>query len=199
MIFKTIEKFAIICIAVMCSGQAPPQSPLVRAFGDNEYWIVAEDMKWVIGNTQTEIKVPKGFVTDFASIPKALWSFGLSPHGNYSRAAVVHDYLYWTQRCTRDQADRLLVIAMKESGVGGFDEFVIYQGVDRAGGSAWKDNAKEAAAGLPRFVPEKYLQPADPNVKWAPYRAMLVKEGVMDPKLTQDPTYCAYGNDTKVP
>ena len=40
-------------------------------------------------------------MTDYASIPSVLWSFGLSPHGLYSRAAVIHDYLYWTQLCTR--------------------------------------------------------------------------------------------------
>lgn len=38
------------------------------------------------------IIVPKGFITDGASIPRPLWWL-LPAWGRYSRAAVVHDYL----------------------------------------------------------------------------------------------------------
>ena len=190
---------AFLCTAsVSCSQQTPP-SPLVRAFGDNKFWIVAEDMPYVIGSTNERIVVPKGFVTDFASIPQALWSLGLSPQGQYSRAAIVHDYLYWSQGCTRAQSDRLLVIAMKESNVRRFDEVLVYKGVEKGGKGSWNANAMERKAELPRIVPEDYLRPADPNLKWPDYRQMLVKQGVKDPPFDQNPTYCAYGNSTVVP
>jgi hypothetical protein len=39
-----------------------------------------------------EIKVPAGYKTDFASIPRPLW-WWISPHGKYERAAVIHDYI----------------------------------------------------------------------------------------------------------
>lgn len=39
-----------------------------------------------------EIKVPAGFRTDLASTPRILWCW-LPPMGEYSIAAVVHDYL----------------------------------------------------------------------------------------------------------
>lgn len=81
----------IISATVLTGFQIPP-SPAVRAFGDNKFWITVEDMPYVIGSTSERIVVPKGFVTDFASIPQPLWSLGLSPHGQYSRAAVIHDY-----------------------------------------------------------------------------------------------------------
>lgn len=187
-----------LCAAFVPSC-APPPSPAVRAFGDNRFWIAVEDMEWFIGSTHERIVVPKGFVTDFASIPQGLWSIGLSPHGQYSRAALVHDYLYWSQGCTRDQADRLMVVAMKESNVGGFDEYIVYQGVHHAGEGAWNNNAREREAGLPRVVPEEYLRPADPNVKWPAYRTMLVQEGVKDPPFEQSPSYCSYGDSTTVP
>ena len=47
---------------------------------------------------------------------------GVTSSGNtpYTRAAVIHDYLYWAQPCTREQSDNLLMIAMKESGVSWF-------------------------------------------------------------------------------
>jgi hypothetical protein len=189
----------LLCAVTVAWSQQTPPSPVVRACGDNKFWIVVEDMTYVIGSTNERIVVPKGFVTDFASIPQALWSVGLSPYGQYSRAAVVHDYLYWSQGCSRRQADRLLVIAMKESNVSGFDEFLVYQGVHKGGGGPWKANAVERGAGLPRIVPENYLRPADPNANWPSYREMLVNQGVKDPPFERDPKYCAYGNTTVVP
>jgi hypothetical protein len=170
-----------------------------RFFLNNKFWITVEDMTYVMGSTNVRIVVPKGFVTDFASIPQALWSLGLSPQGQYSRAAVVHDFLYWSQGCTRAQSDRLSVIAMKESNVSSFNEAVVYQGVDKGGKGSWNANAAERKAGLPRVIPEDYLRPADPNTKWPAYRQMLVKNGVIDPAFDQNPTYCAYGNTTVVP
>ena len=38
------------------------------------------------------IKVPAGFITDGASVPRALWWL-FPPTGRYFQAAVVHDYL----------------------------------------------------------------------------------------------------------
>ena len=180
------------------SQQIPP-SPAVRAFGDNEFWITVEDMPYVIGSTSERVVIPRGFVTDFASIPQSLWSLGLSPHGQYSRAAVVHDYLYWSQGCSRAQADRLLLIAMKESKVDTFDEFLVYQGVETGGSGPWSKNESERNAGLPRIVPVEYLRPVDPNVDWPSYRKMLTKRGVKDPPFERNPSYCVYGNSTKVP
>jgi hypothetical protein len=178
--------------------QTPP-SPLLIPFGDNHDWIVAQPMVYTIGSTTERVVVPRGFVTDFASIPPALAPFGLTPHGQYSRAAIVHDYLYWSQGCTRAQADRLMVIAMKESGTGGFDEFAIYRGVDLGGGGAWAANTRARAAGVPRIVPDEFIPPADPNVNWTAYREMLVKRGVQDPPFPPTPSYCVYGNSTRVP
>lgn len=190
---------ALLCAATVSWGQQTPPSPAVRGFGDNKFWITVEDMTYVIGSTDDRIVVPKGFVTDFASIPQPLWSLGLTPYGQYSRAAIVHDFLYWSQGCTKAQSDRLLVIAMKESNVSGFDEFLVYQGVDKGGTGPWNANAMERKAGLPRIVPEDYLRPVDPNTNWPAYREMLVKLGVTDPPFEQNPTYCAYGNTTTVP
>jgi hypothetical protein len=197
---------ALLIIAVVMSfvlrppmpGSAPP-SPDVRPFGNNREWVLTEDMVYVIGDTEAQIVVPKGFVTDFASIPKSLWSFGLSPHGQYSRAAVVHDYLYWAQPCTRDQADRLLVIAMKESSVGGFDEWAIYTAVDKFGGGPWKQNSKEREDGIPKVIPQAHLRPKDPNMSWKEYRSILARQGVRDPAFEIKPEYCKLGDSMLVP
>lgn len=195
--FRSYRVAISVFILILAGCQTPP-APTVRPFGDNQAWITVENVEYIIGGTTERIVVPKGFVTDFASIPQALWSFGLSPHGQYSRAALIHDYLYWSQGCSRPQSDRLLVIAMKESEVGSFDEFAIYQGVKLGGGGPWEENAKEREEGLPRVVPEEYIRPANPNVNWADYRVMLVKEGVKDPVFQQSPSYCTLGDSTDV-
>lgn len=191
--------FFAIGLAAIIAGCISPPAPTVRPFGDNKFWVTVEPLEYTIGSTTDRIVVPKGFVTDFASIPQSLWSFGLSPHGQYSRAAVIHDYLYWAQTCTREQSDRLLLIAMKESEVGSFDELAVYQGVNLGGQGPWNDNAEERTSRLPRVIPEKYLRPADPNTKWPIYRAYLVKEGVMDPRFEKKLPYCHYGDSTYVP
>jgi hypothetical protein len=110
--------------------------------------MLVESVEYSIGHSGVIIIVPKGFVTDFASIPQPLWSFGLSPHGRFSKAAIVHDYLYWKQDCTREQADKLLLIAMKESGVSSSQQTEIYLGVRAGGESAWESNRRDRAAGL---------------------------------------------------
>ena len=191
--------FALLCLSNVAWGQQPPKSPLVRAFGDNKFWMLAEDMRWTIGSSSDTIVVPKGFVTDFASIPKGLWSLGLAPNGQYTRAATIHDYLYWSQGCTKAQSDRLLLIAMKESKVGRFDETVVYQGVDKGGGLAWRKNAADRKAGLPRIVPAEYLSPDDPNIHWPEYRSMLAKLHLVEPPFEAHPKYCSYGDTTDVP
>jgi len=38
------------------------------------------------------IRVPKGYRTDFASVPRFMWRV-LPPYGEYGKAAVIHDYL----------------------------------------------------------------------------------------------------------
>jgi len=88
----------------------------LSAAADNRDWVLIEHLRYQIGQTSTVIVVPRGFVTDVASIPQAFWSFGLSAHGRYSKAAIVHDYLYWTQGCSREQADNLLMIAGASGG-----------------------------------------------------------------------------------
>lgn len=54
-----------------------------------------------------EIVIPKGMETDFATIPRFFWRM-FPPHlKKYRRAAVVHDYLYLTEKeiTSRSYAD----------------------------------------------------------------------------------------------
>lgn len=85
---------------------------------------------------QRVIDVPKGFVTDLASIPKILWNV-LPPFGKYDRPAVVHDFLYRFNGVTRAQADAVLLEAMRVKMVPWFQRWVIYTGVRFGGWKPW--------------------------------------------------------------
>ena len=79
-------------------------------------------------------EVPEGFVTDFASIPRVLWSIIGSPaSGLYRNPSVLHDFWYKNNKYSRRKCDRLFLGAMKVAGVGYIKRKTIYYGV-RAGG-----------------------------------------------------------------
>lgn len=75
--------------------------------------------------------VPKGFITDFASIPQFLWSI-LPPTGSYTKAAVLHDYLYkngYSIGFNRKSCDDMFLSAMQDLNVGFFTRKTLYYGV----------------------------------------------------------------------
>jgi len=56
-------------------------------------WELVED--FTESTTYGTITVPKGKITDLASVPRILWVL-LPPFGRYSQAAVIHDHLCGT-------------------------------------------------------------------------------------------------------
>ena len=68
-------------------------------------------------NKTETITVPKGFVTDLASVPRAMWAF-IAPF-DVARAAIIHDLLYKTIRQYRwkmkDKEDKDLISKAKKA------------------------------------------------------------------------------------
>lgn len=67
----------------------------------------------------TDIVVPKGFETDFASIPRILWNI-IAPLGKHTNASILHDYLYtegYKLGIDRKKADKIFFDAMLHSSV----------------------------------------------------------------------------------
>ncbi len=120
------------------------------------------------------VTVPTGFVTDFASIPRIFWS-ALRPDGEYAYAAVVHDYLYWTQTSSREEADYILKMAMDDFEVGAVAVGAIYGAVRVAGSVAWNGNAKKKAQGEKRVLTRL---PQDPRMTWGDWKQ---RPGVFEP------------------
>jgi hypothetical protein len=187
-----------IVICVLAAACATPPPTTTRSFGDNRAFALVEPMVYEIGTSGVSVMVPAGFVTDYASIPPQFWSL-LSPHGRYSRAAVVHDYLYWSQLCSPLQADNLFMIAMKESQVPWVQRTAIYDAVRLTGQSSWDANRQERNRGLPKIIPSNHMR-WDGNTTWPEHRKVLVRAGVKDPTFGVAPAgYCALGDSTEVP
>ena len=120
----------------------------------------------VLGSGDT-IHVPKGFVTDFASIPHVpiallglvavflgnwlgnIWLsilgaciifciVQLPNAGKYGKAAVLHDRIYQTHSRTRREADSIFKEAMLVSGTLPITAFVIWLAVRLFGFWAWR-------------------------------------------------------------
>jgi hypothetical protein len=110
---------------------------IVEAIGEGR-WRLHEGFIYVIGDykTGTQLVIPAGFDTDFASIPRVFWNV-LPPYGKYGKAAVVHDYLYREQPGTRKDADDVFLEAMGVLGVSKETKNIMYSAVRAFGGSSW--------------------------------------------------------------
>ncbi|MBB4112769.1 hypothetical protein FHT80_002088 [Rhizobium sp. BK226] len=162
--------------AVMRSRDiAGPAAPLVP-FADWDFYFVDRTLEWTrrepITNAVNDVKVPKGFVTDLASVPRPFWSL-LPRQGRYTYPAVLHDYLYWQQTCTRAQADDVLEAAMEELQVPAPQASTILIAVRMFGGGAWDNNADLKATGERRLLK---LFPPDISTTWKIWKQQDVFE-----------------------
>ncbi|MFO0700922.1 MAG: DUF1353 domain-containing protein [Nitrospira sp.] len=160
----------------MSLSKAPGGMLRVSRFREPMYFLTAP-ISWTPNPGQERyeaVRVPPGFVTDFASIPQVFWSL-LRPDGEYAYAAVVHDYLYWTQTRSRDEADDILKMAMEDFEVGAVTIEAIYRAVRLGGKAAWNGNAEKKAQGEQRILTRF---PQDPRIKWEDWKQ---RPGVFDP------------------
>jgi hypothetical protein len=98
---------------------------------------------WFFYLNGVKITIPKGFWTDFASIPKIFRSF-IPVNDTHLKAAIVHDWLYYTgtlygKKISRRTADLWLLHACKECGTGWIKREIMFAGVRTGGWSPWND------------------------------------------------------------
>jgi hypothetical protein len=99
-----------------------------------QFYQVNEPLVYRSDVASTIIKVPEGFVTDLASIPRLPFVY-LLLNGFADEAGVVHDYLYSVGTLPRDVADKVLYEACILTGVSAWKASAIYAGV-RVGGAS---------------------------------------------------------------
>src|SRR4030095_14824315 len=177
-----IIRVVIVASTLALAGPARAQQPIApvdfRPFVDGRNWIVRQPLTYKIGISNYSVTVPLGFVTDFASIPPALQSI-IQQNGPYLLPAVVHDYLYWKQTCTRAQSDQILLLAMIENNVRAIHRIAIYEAVKAAGSFAWDENARDRAKGLIRIIPPDH-QSISVQTLWPEHRLQLLQQGVVN-------------------
>ena len=93
----------------------------VSPMSDGRNWELTRAFTFRIGSRYSNqyIRVPQGFVTDFASIPKIL-TLLLPSWAKFNKSPVLHDFLYRTKKImgeaiTRKQADDIFLEAMMVS------------------------------------------------------------------------------------
>ncbi len=192
-----MKLFVLILLPLLmsaCSTIKPNSPAVLSPFGDGSQWVLREDMVFELTSNDEDtasIKVPKGFVTDLASTPRKVWAL-YPPFGKYLSAAILHDYLYWTQMCERDQADKIFYHAMKQSHVDLATQAIFLMILKSQGLPAWQQNQQEKANGLVRVVPADYLDPSETHftrqTRWPDLRAALLSQGISEESAnkTQD-------------
>lgn len=127
------------------------RSPLkVIVLDDGDRYQLDEEFSYYRENNENEIiNIERGYITDFASVPRLFWSI-FPPFGRYTKSAVLHDRLCdaflkkekWSdvlknsnfvgseeklnKKVTRKEADKIFLESMKAIKVGKFTRWTLY-------------------------------------------------------------------------
>lgn len=93
-------------------------------------WKVEREFTYYIGREDSleSITVPKGFETDFASVPRGLWNI-FPPDGLYTQSAVLHDFLCKTKPFSQKRIDYIFYEAMEVLKVPQWKRWIMYWAV----------------------------------------------------------------------
>ncbi len=108
-----------------------------------DLWFFGAPLIWKAGDDT--ITVPKGFITDMASIPHAIdYLPNLDRTGLSRRPAALHDWLYGGDRTRgKDWADNTLRAALKAEGMSNIGAYEYWFAVHKFGQSSWDGDNKE--------------------------------------------------------
>lgn len=115
----------------------------VEQLSDDE-WLLFRPLVYSSDRLKRIITVPRGFVTDFASVPRLPFIFWLAG-GKATKAAVVHDFLYRKSGVTRADADHVFAEAMAVTGQAAWRRGLMWAGLRIGGWAAYKraENERE--------------------------------------------------------
>jgi hypothetical protein len=114
-------------------------------------WELLKDITYV--NDSISITAKKGFVTDFASIPRIFWSLVGSPAtGKYQKSSIIHDILYVTESLSRKECDNLFLEMLEAQGVSWWKRNIMYSAVRIGGCFVWKKHTKESIENNKQFI-----------------------------------------------
>jgi hypothetical protein len=145
---KTIASLIVALLLSGCAtAPAPtptpssltPQATLIFGLNKNgrRLYVLNDEFPYCDKATGRVYVVPKGYVTDFASVP---W-YGravIDPEGPTARAAIIHDWLYAIgEKGKREEADVAFYRAMKFYGVDEAQSRIAYNAVHIGGAGGY--------------------------------------------------------------
>jgi hypothetical protein len=107
-------------------------NPKLELQPDGKNWLVLEPIEYVTDRGEW-IDIPAGFKTDLTSC---------YPEGRWSKAAILHDWLYSCGRFSKRRSDLIFYEAMKGLGVGWWRRSRMLIGLAVGGGKAWRKYRK---------------------------------------------------------
>jgi Protein of unknown function (DUF1353) len=113
-------------------------SPLDTRQIDDSHWEIRADLRFRSDVCRCMFVVPSGFITDYASVPRAPLTYLLFG-GRGNSAAVVHDYLYQIHlpEVNKATADLVFREALQALGYNAAICWTMYKAVDLFGGPAY--------------------------------------------------------------
>ncbi len=105
---------------------------------DRKFWELTTGFEYYVGHLGSEevIAVPTGFITDFASVPKVFRKI-IPPRGKHGKAAVIHDYCYYTAYYSKWKSDRIFLEGMEVLKVKKWKRYTMFWAVVLFGRYAW--------------------------------------------------------------
>jgi len=142
----------------------PPVPSKLWRFADGVF-AVASPIYWTdtsAASNYPAVTVPAGFVVTLSSVSQqALALLPWSDSAIYG--VVVHDYLYWSQAVSREDADEIFLLAEKDEVVLSNRLLALRAELASAGQGAWDQTAARKAAGEKRMIG---ALPKDAQVPW---------------------------------
>ena len=116
-------------------------TPIVASpLADGTYWVFDEPFSYQ-DDKQGLITIPKGFPTDWGSIPRPLQGL-ISPTGHGTWGYGIHDGLYASQPCQKADADDVLFRMNLADGINRLEDDLILDGLKIGGWEAWNWHTK---------------------------------------------------------
>lgn len=144
--------------------------PQLGAFADMDYFYLLAPLGWRPAQGPFRpVTVERGFVTDLASVPGLFWSLA-APQGRHGVAAIIHDWLYWKQDCTREEADLIFDGIMRDLGVPTWKRLTFYYAVRWRAGRYWDEYSRDREQG--RLQPRILKRfPEHAGISWRQWQA----------------------------
>jgi hypothetical protein len=126
--------------------------PIITPHNSDDLWTLDETFEIEIPGVGL-MRIMKGFVCDFGSIPKCAWFLVGHPLTIICMVAyLIHDALYSSKLLTRKQADKILFKLLRMYGAGIVRSSAIYSAVRLGGRLAWTHRKASSAKAARRYV-----------------------------------------------